>query len=63
MLKSELEAGAEYAFREKRVSGDPLTRIKLMQHVRGTKWKAKWIDTHPGLVDYVTTPRIIAPWK
>jgi hypothetical protein len=63
MLKSELKAGAEYAFREKRVPGTPLARIKLIQHVRGNKWKARWIDTHPGLVDYVTTSQILVPWK
>ena len=63
MLKSELKAGVEYAFREKRVAGTPLTRIKLLEHVRGNRWKAKWIDTHPGLVDYVTTAQILVPWK
>src|ERR1700731_2040284 len=63
MLRSELKAGAEYAFREKRVPGTPLARIKLIQHVRGNKWKAKWIDTHPGLVDYVTTKQILVSWK
>jgi hypothetical protein len=63
MLKSELKSGVEYAFREKRVSGAPLERIKLIQHVRGSRWKAKWIDTHPGLVDYVTTAQILVAWK
>ena len=63
MLRSELKAGADYAFREKRVSGSPLARIKLIQHVRGKRWKAKWIDTHPGLVDYVTANQILVPWK
>jgi hypothetical protein len=63
MVGSELIAGAEYGFREKRNPGSPLTRIKLIQHVRGARWKAKWIDTHPGLVDYVTTKQILVPWK
>jgi len=63
MLRSELKAGIDYAFREKRVSGYPLARIKLIAHVRGNRWKAKWINTHPGLVDYVTTAQIIAPWS
>ena len=63
MLRSELKAGADYAFREKRVSGSPLARIKLIQHVRGKRWKAKWIDTHPGLIDYVTTDQLLVPWK
>ncbi|WP_353073653.1 hypothetical protein [Tunturiibacter gelidiferens] len=63
MLKSELKAGNEYAFREKRVAGDPLARIRLIEHIRGNKWKAQWIDTHPGLVDYVTTAQILVPWK
>jgi hypothetical protein len=59
MLKSELKAGAEYAFREKRVPGTPLARIKLIQHVRGNKWKAEWITTrYRSLVPhgYASTP-------
>jgi hypothetical protein len=63
MLRSELKPGADYAFREKRVSGSPLARIKLIQHVRGKRWKVKWIDTHPGLTDYVTTDQLLAPWR
>lgn len=63
MVGSELKAGAEYAFRERPNTRTPLTRITLIQHVRGARWKAKWIDTHPGLVDYVTTRQIIVPWK
>ena len=63
MVGSELKAGAEYAFREKRNPGYPLARIKLVEHVRGARWKAKWIDPHPGLVDYVTTTQILVPWK
>jgi hypothetical protein len=63
MLKSELKTGNEYAFREKRVAGDPLARIRLIEHIRGNKWKAQWIDTHPVLVDYVTTAQILVPWK
>lgn len=63
MLRSELKPGGEYAFREKRASREPLARIKLIGHVRGNRWKAKWIDTHPGLVDYVTTAQILVLWK
>ena len=63
MLSSGLVAGAEYAFREKRISGSLLQRIRLLERVRGSKWKAKWIDPHPGLTDYISTSQIIAPWK
>jgi hypothetical protein len=55
--------GAEYAFREKWIPGSPLQQICLVEHVRGNKWKARWIDPHPGLIDYVATSQIIVLWK
>ena len=53
MLKAEIQPGEAYAIREIRSPGTPLQHIRILQHVRGSKWKAEWIDPNPGLVDYV----------
>jgi hypothetical protein len=63
MLSADLRPGTEYAFREKRITGAPLHRILLIEHIRRDKWKAKWIDPNPGLIDYVTTAQILVPWR
>jgi len=31
--------------------------------IRGNKWKAEWIEPNAGLVDYVESGQLIAPWK
>jgi hypothetical protein len=49
--------------RERRVAGAPLQRIRILQHIRGNKWKAEWIDPNPGLVHYVESGQLLAPWK
>ena len=53
MLKSEIRAGIEYALREKRVPGTPFQRVRVIEHIRGNKWRVEWIDPNPGLVHYV----------
>jgi hypothetical protein len=63
MLKSDIKAGAHYAFREKRKPGIPFERLKILEHIRGNKWKAEWIEPNTGLVDYVESGQLIAPWK
>jgi hypothetical protein len=63
MLKTEIRAGAEYAFREKRTPGTPLQRVRAIENVRGTKWKVEWLDANPGLVDCVDIRKLIVPWK
>jgi hypothetical protein len=55
VLKSEIKPRTDYAFREKRVPGAPFQRVRVIEHIRGNKWKAEWIDPNPGLVHYVTT--------
>jgi hypothetical protein len=40
-----------------------MQRIRLIEHIRGNKWKAKWVDPNPGLIDYITTAQIIVPWR
>jgi len=63
MLKSEIKPGSEYAFCEKRTPGTPFERVRIIEHVRSNKWKAKWIDPNPGLVDYIESGQLIVPWK
>jgi hypothetical protein len=63
MLKSAIQPGTEYAFREKRAVGAPFQHVRILEHIRKNKWKAKWIDPNPGLVDYVESSQLIVPWK
>src|ERR1700691_4200766 len=59
MLKSEIKPGTEYAFREHRNERAPFHRIRILQHTRGTKWRAEWIEPSPGLVDYVESGQLV----
>ncbi len=63
MLKSEIKPRTEYALREKRLPGVPFQRIRIIEHIRGNKWKAEWIDPNPGLVHYVESGQLICVWK
>ncbi len=63
MLKSEIKPGAHYAFRETRKSSTPFERVKVIEHIRGNKWKAEWVDPNAGLVHYVESGQLIVPWK
>ncbi|OGA01029.1 MAG: hypothetical protein A3I00_06470 [Betaproteobacteria bacterium RIFCSPLOWO2_02_FULL_64_12] len=63
MWKADIKPGAEYALREARSPGAPLQHVRILQHVRGKKWKAEWIDPNPGLVEYVESQNLIARWK
>lgn len=63
MLKGEIKAGTHYAIREKRVPGTPLQHVRIIEHVRGNKWQAEWIEPNPGLVDYVESGHLIVRWK
>jgi len=63
VLKSEIKPRAEYACREKRGPGSALQRVRVIEHVRKTKWKVEWIDPNPGLIDYVDSGQLVVPWK
>lgn len=63
MLKSQIKAGTEYAFREKRAPGTPFQRVRILEHIRGNRWKAEWIEPNPGLVHYVESGQLTVPWK
>ena len=62
-MRADLMDGQEYAFREKRTVGSPLHRIKLLKHIRGRKWQAKWLTPNAGLIDYVSAEQILVPWN
>jgi hypothetical protein len=63
MLKAHIKPGTEYAFREQRSSRTPFHRVRVVQHTRGTKWRAEWIEPSPGLIDYVESGQLVVPWK
>jgi len=63
MQKSEITPGQEYALREVPRSNTPFHHVRILQHVRGSKWKAEWIEPNPGLVDYVESKTLIVGWK
>jgi hypothetical protein len=63
MVREELRCGEKYGFRERPRSEDvSLQCIQLLKHIRGRKWQVRWIDTHPGLVDYIDSAQILIPW-
>ncbi len=63
MLKSDITPRTDYGFREKRVSGAPLEHVRVVQHIRGNKWKTEWIDPNPGLVHYAESGQLVCIWK
>lgn len=63
MLKNEIQVGKDYALRERRVRGAPFQRVRIVEHVRGTKWKVEWVDPNPGLIHYVDSSWLITRWK
>ena len=63
MLKSWIKPGVEYALREKRAPRDYLQRVRIIEHLRGNKWKAEWVEPNPGLVHYVESGQLVAAWK
>src|ERR1700719_4074379 len=63
MLKSEIIARTEYALREKRTPSASFQRVRVLEHIRGNKWKAEWVDPNPGLIDYVESGQLICRWN
>jgi hypothetical protein len=63
MVKSEIKPRTDYALREKRMPGVPFQRVRIVEHIRGNKWKAEWIDPNPGLVHYVESGQLVCAWK
>ena len=63
MQKSEIKPKTEYAFREKRVPGSPIERMRVIEHIRGNKWKTEWMEPNPGLIHYAESAQLVCPWK
>src|SRR6201981_2762252 len=63
MLKAEINPRADYALREKSAADPPVQRVRIIEHIRGNKWKAEWVDPNPGLIDYVESGNLICGWK
>lgn len=63
MQKSEIIKGKDYAFREHAKQGEPLQRVRIIENVRGNRWKVEWIDPNPGLIHYVESKCLVASWK
>jgi hypothetical protein len=63
MDKSQITPGTEYAIREPVAAGVEFQRVKVLERVRGAKWRVEWIDPNPGLVDYIESRNIIVAWE
>src|SRR5688500_2789847 len=63
MLKADIKPGTEYALREKRFAGAAVERVRIVEHLRGNKWKAEWIEPNPGLVHYVESGQLVSTWR
>lgn len=55
--------GDEYAIREPVAVGVEFQRVVILEHVRKGRWKARWINPNPGMVDYITSKNVIVEWK
>jgi len=53
MQKAEIKPKVDYAFREKRPPGAAVERVRILEHIRGDKWKAEWINPNAGLIHFV----------
>jgi hypothetical protein len=61
--KADIKPKSDYAFREKRGVGVPFQRVRILEHIRGNKWRAEWIDPNPGLIHYVESGQLMVAWK
>lgn len=63
MLKQEIRFCGEYGFRDKPLKRSDLEHVKVLEHIRGSKWKVEWIDPNPGLVHYAESVQLVCLWK
>ncbi len=61
MHKPDIAPDGQYALREKRSA--PIQQVRIIEHVRGNRWRAEWIDPNPGLVHYVESGHLLCLWK
>ena len=60
MQSFDIHPGQAYGYRDTPKYRDELQRVKVLEKVRG-KWKIEWVDTHPGLQDYVRSVQLVVP--
>ncbi len=63
MQRADIIVGEEYGLRENRQLDAPLQRVRIVQHVRGQKWRAEWVEPNPGLLDYVDGRTLLVRWR
>jgi hypothetical protein len=65
MNEPAIVTGRSYAYREKRLAGTPILRVKALSKLgRRGKLKVRFEDgPYPGLEDYAATRQIICPWN
>jgi hypothetical protein len=63
MQMVEIKVGEEYGLREAQQPGSAMQRVRILEHIRGTKWRAEWIEPNPGLKDYVESKHLVVRWK
>lgn len=63
MLKLEITPRGEYGFREKPVKHTDLEHVRVLEYIRGNRWKVEWIDPNPGLVHYAESGQLVCIWK
>src|SRR5215467_7788708 len=63
MPRAEIQPGIDYALRERRLVGAPFQCVRVLEHIQKNRWKAKWIEPNPGLIDFVESGQLIVPWK
>lgn len=63
MEKKEIIAGQEYGISEPLRVGGELQHVRVLENVRGTRWKVEWIEPNPGLTDYVASKNIVVKWS
>lgn len=62
MLKAQIKVGTQYALRESRREGTQIQRVRILEHIRGSKWKAEWLEPNPGLVHFVESAHLLVRW-
>jgi hypothetical protein len=63
MEKQAIKPGVEYAIREPVAAGVEFQRVKILENVRGSRWRAQWIEPNTGLVEYISSKNVIVEWS
>jgi len=64
MDKGAIEIGRAYAYRQKPRAGEPIERVRILRHVRASKWEVEWLDgENAGLRDFVASRQLVFPWS